>query len=163
MSAAVSSERSTFIPSPEDQVELESFRSFLESAPNGEERQVARLIGQTGEERELPAPLYEVLVAVAEALSEGRGVTVMPNDQQMTTQEAADFLSMSRPSLVKLLEGGEIRFTKVGRHRRVRLSDLVAYETGLAATRKNLLDTMSREGFASGKYFALPEETEAEE
>ncbi len=161
MASAVSSERSTFIPSPEQQAELEEFTKFLESTPNGRERSVARLISQTGEERELPAPLYEALVSVAEALSAGRGVSVMPNDQQMTTQQAADFLAMSRPSLVKLLEGGEIPFTKVGRHRRVRLSDLVAYEMRLDEVRDELLDSMSREGFESGFYFKLPVQDEA--
>ncbi|GAA1349167.1 helix-turn-helix domain-containing protein [Falsarthrobacter nasiphocae] len=156
MASIVSSERSTFIPSAAQQEELEAFSRFLENAPSAANRGPAKLVSQTGEVRELPAPLYRILVEIVDALSAGRGVSVMPNEQQMTTQQAADFLAMSRPSLVKLLESGDIPFIKVGRHRRVKLSDLVAYESRLTEVRRELLDSMSQEGFASGHYFQVP-------
>jgi excisionase family DNA binding protein len=68
---------------------------------------------------ELPHSVVEAMFTVAEALSSGQGVAVMPLDTEMTTQEAADYLGMSRPTLVKLLEAGEIPFRKIRRHRRV--------------------------------------------
>jgi len=61
-------------------------------------------------------------------LTQGDAVTVTSLHKEMTTQEAADFLNMSRPSLVKLLEDGVIPYIKVGTHRRVRLNDLLSYE-----------------------------------
>ena len=75
----------------------------------------------------LTRELAEVLVTVADQLSRGRAVLVAPCDTELTTQAAADMLGVSRPTLVKLLESGDIPFTKVGRHRRVLLSDLSDY------------------------------------
>ena len=62
--------------------------------------------------------LAEALLQVAEQLSKGKAVLVAPCDTRLTTQDAADMLGVSRPTLVKLLESGKIPFTKVGRHRR---------------------------------------------
>ncbi len=58
----------------------------------------------------------------------GRAVTIMPTDEQLTTQRAADILSVSRPHLIKLLERGEIAYSKVGRHRRIRAEDVFKYK-----------------------------------
>ncbi|RSX54131.1 MerR family transcriptional regulator [Bifidobacterium goeldii] len=77
--------------------------------------------------RPLTPELANVLMQVADQLSRGRAVFVAPYDTMLTTQDAADFLGVSRPTLVKLLEGGAIPFEKVGRHRRVLLADLQEY------------------------------------
>lgn len=66
-------------------------------------------------------------VQAAVELQRGRGVTVVSTNRMLTTQEAADVLGVSRPTLVKVLERGDVRFTKVGRHRRVALGDLLEY------------------------------------
>ena len=63
----------------------------------------------------------------------------------MTTQQAADFLGISRPTLVRLLEAGDIAFDKPGRHRRVRLEDLVAYQAIFRAQRREALRELHRE------------------
>ena len=68
----------------------------------------------------------EVLLEVVTAMSKGQAISVVPKSRRLTTSEAADFLGISRPTLVKLLEGGEIPFEQPSRHRRVLLSDLVA-------------------------------------
>ncbi|WP_239519273.1 helix-turn-helix domain-containing protein [Bifidobacterium ramosum] len=77
--------------------------------------------------RPLTPELADVLMQVADQLSRGRAVFVAPYDTMLTTQDAADFLGVSRPTLVKLLEDGAIPFEKVGRHRRVLLADLQEY------------------------------------
>lgn len=87
-----------------------------------------RLVGNTGEEILLPESVYKALCQVIHALSSGQAVTIIPRDREMTTQEAADCLNVSRPYLIKLLEQGEIPFTKVGSHRRVRSQDIMAYK-----------------------------------
>lgn len=88
---------------------------------------------------ELPEPLFDALRQVAEALGNGQGVTVAPQETKLTTQSAADFLGMSRPTLVKLLENGEIPFETVGRHRRVTLGDLVDYKSRFRLERRAIL------------------------
>ena len=87
-----------------------------------------RLIDKDGKTYDLPANIFEPLLLIAQSLIEGKAVSVMPLDQVMTTQEAANFLQISRPTLVSLLERGDIPFEKVSRHRRVKLSDVVAYQ-----------------------------------
>lgn len=82
---------------------------------------------EPGDRVELPAEVYRVLWQVVEALREGLAVTVVPQAQVVTTQQAADLLGVSRPTLVKLLEEGQVPFERVGTHRRVRLRDLLAF------------------------------------
>lgn len=77
---------------------------------------------------ELPSESVHMLIRVLTHLSRGHGVTVLSSQAQLTTQEAADILCVSRPHLVSLLERGEIPFHRVGRHRRVRAEDLQSYK-----------------------------------
>ena len=86
------------------------------------------LTGPDGTTHEIPEALFGVLLNVVRELEKGNGVTVVPLHAELTTAEAAEMLNVSRPHLVKLLETGEMPFTRVGTHRRVRLHDLVAYK-----------------------------------
>lgn len=116
----------------------------------------AALVGPDGQMVPLPLEAYRVLVAVAHAMREGKAITVAPLDQSLTTQEAADFLGISRPTLVKLLESGEIPFERpgAGRHRRVRLQDVVSYQDRRRVERRSALDEMTRTAVADGLYDA---------
>ena len=84
----------------------------------------------------------QVLRGVVEALATGQSVTIAPVHQSLTTQEAADLLGVSRPTLVKLVETGEIPFEQPGRHRRVRLADVLAYRERASLERRAALDRM---------------------
>jgi excisionase family DNA binding protein len=77
---------------------------------------------------ELPSSVVRLLVDILAELAEGNAVKVMPIHAEVTTQEAADLLNVSRPHFVKLLESGELPFRKTGKHRRVRFADLMAYK-----------------------------------
>lgn len=114
----------------------------MDAAPGGPGR--ATLVGPDGKERSIPAEIFEVLEQVANALALGDGVTVMPYATRLTTQEAADFLGISRPTLVKLLESGVIPFELVGRHRRVTLRDIVDYQERARADRRSALADLAR-------------------
>ena len=112
------------------------------------------LVGADGTRLEVPAPLFEALVQVATAMARGQGVTVMPQNLLLTTQEAAELLGISRPTLVRLLQDGEIAYEQRGRHRRIMLSDLLAYQEKMRRERRESLDQIAREGQAAGLYEA---------
>jgi excisionase family DNA binding protein len=87
-----------------------------------------KLVGPDGDEIELPVSVFQILKQVVSHMMLGRAVSIVPVNQELTTQEAADLLNVSRPYLVSLLEEGKIPFVKVGTHRRVSFSDLMAYK-----------------------------------
>jgi|APSaa5957512535_1039671.scaffolds.fasta_scaffold60070_3 excisionase family DNA binding protein len=110
------------------------------------------LSGPNGEHLILPPEVYEVLRDVVTAMGHGQAVTVAPVHQRLTTQEAADLLGISRPTLVKLLEAGEIDFEQPGRHRRVRLNNVLAYRERRSTQRRESLDRMVEIADESGMY-----------
>ena len=97
------------------------------SGPQGESGGCC-LVGPTGEAIPLPESVYHVLERAAAALARGDSVTLVPVAQQLTTQQAADMLGVSRQYLIRLLDNGKLPFTKVGRQRRLRLDDVVAFK-----------------------------------
>ncbi|MDF1487853.1 helix-turn-helix domain-containing protein [Tessaracoccus caeni] len=114
----------------------------------------AALLGPDGQTVPLPMEAYQVLVKVVESMGAGKAITVAPLDQRLTTQEAANFLGISRPTLVKLIDHGEIAHERPagGRHRRVRLSDLVDYQRRMRAERRAALDDLTERAAAAGLY-----------
>jgi excisionase family DNA binding protein len=93
-------------------------RNQVEALERVLEAGVPVLVSPAGERVELPVSVFEVLKEAVGFMSHGRGITVFPDDQVVTTQQAADVLGMSRPFLVKLLEHGAIAFHRVGNQRR---------------------------------------------
>ena len=112
------------------------------------------LVGAGGRRLEVPDPVFKALVQVATAMVHGHGVTVIPQNALLTTQEAAELLGISRPTLVRLLEDHEIPYGQRGRHRRVLLADLLAYQASMRRERREALDRMAQEGQAAGLYEA---------
>jgi excisionase family DNA binding protein len=114
----------------------------------------AALLGPDGQTVPLPMEAYHVLVKVAESMRAGKAIMVTPLDQRLTTQEAANFLGISRPTLVKLLDQGEISYERpaAGRHRRVRLNDVLDYQRRKRAERRAALDELTEQAAAAGLY-----------
>src|SRR5260370_10410635 len=106
-----------------EQQTLRKIDRALENSNRG-----ALLISSDGEQIQLPPSLFLVLKRIVPHLTNGRAVTIVPINKEVTTQEAADILNVSRPYLVKLLEQGDIPFIKIGAHRRIRLDDLMEYK-----------------------------------
>lgn len=93
-----------------------------------------------------------MLVDVVQAMQGGRAITVAPTSTRLTTQEAAVLLGVSRPTLVKLLESGRIPYERPGRHRRVRLADLLVYRDAASTARVTALDELTRQAASTGGY-----------
>ena len=92
----------------------------------------------------LPPALTESLLEILRLVSSGHGFYMIPVEAQLTTQQAADLLNVSRPFLVKLLEENEIPFTKTGRHRRVRADDIFTYKERRDKKRSEALSALAR-------------------
>jgi excisionase family DNA binding protein len=114
------------------------------------------LLGPDGEQVPLPAEVYRVLRQVVDVMRQGKAALVAPQGMLLTTQEAADFLGVSRPTLVKLLEGGTIPFEKPNRHRRVRLQDVIDFQARRRAQQRAALDQLTEEAGALGLYEGSP-------
>lgn len=120
----------------------------------------AALVDPRGNARPIPDEIFRILDQVTNALAAGQGITIAPQGMTMTTQQAADFLGISRPTLVRLLEAGDIAYDKPGRHRRVRLEDLVAYQEGFRAERRAALRELQRANLGAKIQTGDPAEVE---
>jgi len=134
---------------PTDVQKLEAVRRLLHSTGSG-----VTLRGAPGTEVAIPVELYEVLVSAVDAMRAGKAITVAPVNLTVTTQEAADFLGISRPSVVKLLNEARIPYERpaAGRHRRIRLSDLIEYQARQRVEQSEALDAMVRIAESTGLY-----------
>jgi excisionase family DNA binding protein len=112
----------------------------------------AKLIGPDGAQIEIPEELYSVLRDVVSALSQGLAISIAPHNTMLTTQEAADLLNVSRPTLVRLLTDGELPHTMRGRHRRVLLRDILDYSERTRVERRSALDQMAADAEDGGLY-----------
>ncbi len=120
---------------------------LLEKAP--------ALIGPDHKAIPIPASVYDVLVQVLGYMSQGKGVSVVPIMEELTTQHAANMLGVSRPFLIGLLNNADISFHKAGTHRRIYLKDLLAYRDKRDRERNQLLSEMAADALSAGDYDQL--------
>ncbi len=131
------------LPSP---TEVESARMLHEALARFGERKAPAVISvkHGGEEEtfELLPAVAATLVDVLRHFARGKAVTLVPIGAEMTTQQAADMLNVSRPYLIKLIDQGELHATKVGRHRRIPATEVFAFKHRRDAARNAALDEL---------------------
>ncbi|GAA3707418.1 hypothetical protein GCM10022204_26660 [Microlunatus aurantiacus] len=127
--ATVALKQETYLPDDEGDVgRVYDFLAARERAGMDQPEPRCLLAGPDPDDHvELPAHVYQVLRQVVEAMRENLAVTVVPQTQTLTTQQAADLLGVSRPTVIKLLDEGKIPFDRAGTHRRILLHELLTY------------------------------------
>lgn len=147
MNAVLERKRATRLPTEQESIlAQETSRKLAAHVRNSEELPV-RLVenGVDGETLRLPGAAVRLLLDILEQMARGNAVTLIPVHAELTTQQAADLLNVSRPYLVQLLEDGRIPYRKVGTHRRVRYDDLMAYKREIDAKREEALRELAAE------------------
>ena len=140
-------------PSKEEQkVAMASYDVLVATLENLHSENPEIEIEETQEKIRVPLKALKILAKVLEATSQGKPIAIVPIATEMTTQAAAELIGCSRPHLVKLLEEGAIPFTKVGKHRRVKFEDVMAYKKGMKAKREALLIEMMQDDEELGLY-----------
>lgn len=134
-------EGASLVLSDEDRQLLKQLRDFLRVHRQDDDNTIM-LHTSDGQSQDLPPRLVAALLILAGWLAKGEDVALVPVHKELTTQEAAALLNVSRPFLVKLLDDGVIPSAKAGTHRRVRLSDVLAYQQHRSKMNKRLLDEM---------------------
>ncbi len=120
----------------------------LEDVINGDERPV--LLGREGAHIQFPEPLFHVLTKAVRMMASGQAVMLLSENEEFTTQAAANHLGMSRPHLIKLLDRDEIAFHYVGTHRRIYLKNLKEFEVKRDRSRRQSLDTLADKVIEAG-------------
>lgn len=137
---------------------LRALSQHLEqSHPGDAEGRGYKLISPEGRTFDIPESMFYVLERIAQVLARGDAVTVVPVGKQLTTQQAADLLNVSRQYLVRLLDEGRIPHTKVNKHRRLRIEDVLEYKQKRDREREAGLDQLAELTQEYGGYPELEE------
>lgn len=107
--------------------------------------------GDSDEIITLPAAAVRLLVDLLTAMAEGNAVTVIPIHAELTTQQAADLLGVSRPFLIKQIDEGHLPHHMAGTHRRIRFAELMAYKKAQQARQMQALEDLAAEGQGIGE------------
>jgi len=142
---------------PEQRAEVAALFRLLNASAHTRRRRPApcKLVGPSGDTIPIPEAVFHVLARVAEVLARGDSITIVPVGKEMTTQQAADLLNVSRQYLVRLLDEGRIPFTRTGKHRRLRIEDVLAFKEQRDRERGAGLDELARMSEEVGGYDEL--------
>lgn len=138
-------------PDPSEAESLERLNEQMGELERLHQR--ARLTGPEGEGVQIPDSAFHALRSVIQRMAQGQTITLIPYGRQLTTQEAADLLHVSRPHLIKVLEGtDELAYHFVGSHRRIKIEDVLAYRDRRNARRQENIRELTRQSQQLGAY-----------
>ena len=151
MSAATKSVLEPVVPDRED---VDQARVAVEALANIESHGADVVIEDRANRVHalLPEAAVRLLQSLLREMAQGHAITIVPVHAELTTQQAADALNVSRPFLVKLLETGAVPFRLIGTHRRIRFDDLMRYKQRIDADRLQALDKLTEESGKLGLY-----------
>jgi excisionase family DNA binding protein len=132
------------LPTPQDiALAKESSRALAKYAD--QDRVTLKITGEDGQSEDiiLPGHIMAMLLKISTEMSQGKAISLIPINAELTTQEAANMMNVSRPHLVKLLEQEALPFHKVGTHRRIYLKDLLTYMEDNDKARRQSLDDLA--------------------
>jgi excisionase family DNA binding protein len=118
-------------------------KDYLKHHPGRPDEPVLLTVQEDAERLALPRSAVELMARILAHMAAGQGVSVVPLDAELTTQQAADMLNVSRPFLVGLLDAGEIEYRRVGTHRRIKASSLIDYQRRDDARRRGAADELT--------------------
>jgi len=127
----------------EAKLAAESSRLLAAFVGKGEQTRLRLIDGDT--DITVPVAAIHLLEKLLNEMAQGNAVSLVPVHAELTTQQAADLLNVSRPYLVKQLEAGAIPFHKLGRHRRLRFVDLMAYKDKIDRDSREAMDALTAE------------------
>ena len=136
----------TITPTPEDTRLAQKASQQLAKLLQGRKKNVRFRIQPTDQPDQtvtLPLSILRLLADILCQMAKGNPVTLIPTHVELTTQQAADLLLVSRPYLIKLLDEGKIPYRTVGKHRRIRFEDLMAYKRKDDEERLKVLEELS--------------------
>lgn len=111
-----------------------------------------RITTEDGRPLDLPAPVAEALAEILEAAADGEQALVLRSPEDLTTEQAAAVLGVSRPTVIRMVESGKLPARMVGTHRRLSLGDVLTHREASARRRTEALDEMAREAEELGLY-----------
>jgi excisionase family DNA binding protein len=134
----------------DQQIAKESVEKLKKASKDGKSIQIG--VKPNHQSLHIPEKAMKLLIAILNNMADGKDTAVLSADTYISTQEAADYLKVSRPHLVDMLEAGDIPFVKVGTHRRVKFSDLVAFDKKLYKSRMKGLKFLAKQAQELGLY-----------
>jgi excisionase family DNA binding protein len=131
---------------PEQRTQVAALSKALEGMAHRPRKRAPKcqLVGPKGEAISLPESIFYLLERVAEVMAGGDSIAVVPVGREVTTQQAAHLLNVSRQYLVRLLDEGRIPFRKTGKHRRIRIGDILSFKETRDNDRRAGLRQLSR-------------------
>lgn len=110
------------------------------------------IIQETGDPIKIPLKVLKLMAEVLDNFRQGNGVAIIPTSTMLTTQKTAELLNCSRPHVVKLIDSGELPAEKIGRHRRIKLTDVIDYKRKMIEEQKKNLVAMMKHAEEHGLY-----------
>jgi excisionase family DNA binding protein len=136
----------------EQEVAMGSYNTLSDTLKQLQDPNPEIEIEETKEKIKIPLNALKLLAKILKVTGQGKPISIVPVATEMTTQAAAELLGCSRPHLVKMLEDGKIPFTKIGKHRRVKIEDVFTYKKDIKAKQEKLLIEIMKSDQDSGLY-----------